>query len=87
MNYERIEDDAFGEMVLDGLSLKRWVKKDLYGEKGVWVPIVVGGFGEITQEQRNCYLEYLEKEEEFLVMKSNLEQRKSCLIDDILFNV
>ena len=64
MNYERVEDEVFGDMVLDGFSLKRWVKKDLYGEKGVWVPIVVPGFGEITQEQRNCYLKYLEKEEE-----------------------
>ena len=67
MNYALVNDEAFGEMVYETSSWKKWVKMDINGEKGVWIPVVADAYpGEsITPEQRKNYLEYKEKEEDF----------------------
>lgn len=66
-NYERVDDEVFGDMVYD-FGWNKSIKKDINGEKGVWIDVTAAAYpGEsITQEQRNCYSEYLEREEEFL---------------------
>lgn len=66
MNYNRVDDEAFGDMVYDR-SWKKWVKMDINGEKGTWIPVVASAFPgkDITPEQRNNYLRYLENEERF----------------------
>ena len=67
MNYALVNDEAFGEMVYEKSSWKKWVKMDINGEKGVWIPVVAAAYpGEsITPEQRKNYLEYKEKEKDF----------------------
>ena len=67
MNYALVNDEAFGEMVYEKSSWKKWVKMDINGEKGEWIPVVADAHpGEsITPEQRKNYLEYKEKEEDF----------------------
>lgn len=66
-NYSRVDDEVFGDMVYD-FGWNKSIKKDINGEKGVWIDVTAAAYpGEsITQEQRNCYSEYLEREEEFL---------------------
>ena len=67
MNYALVNDEAFGEMVYEKSSWKKWVKMNINGEKGEWIPVVADAHpGEsITPEQRKNYLEYKEKEEYF----------------------
>ncbi len=67
MNYALVNDEAFGEMVYEKASWKKWVKMDINGKEGVWVPVVADAYpGEaITPEQRKNYLTYLEKKEDF----------------------
>ena len=67
MNYALVNDEAFGEMVYEKSSWKKWVKMNINGEKGEWIPVVADAHpGEsITPEQRKNYLEYKEKEEDF----------------------
>ena len=67
MNYALVNDEAFGEMVYEKSSWKKWIKMDINGEKGVWIPVVADAYpGEsITPEQRKNYLEYKEKEKDF----------------------
>ena len=66
-NYTKVDDDAFGEMVYDS-SWQKSVKKDLYGVTGRWIHVVADADQgkEINESQRKAYLEYLEKEEDFL---------------------
>ncbi len=66
-NYTKITDDAFGEMVYD-CSWQKSVKMDLYGVAGRWINVVASADPgkEINETQRKAYLEYLEKEEDFL---------------------
>ena len=67
MNYALVNDEAFGEMVYENFSWKKWVKMDINGEKGMWIPVIADAYpGEsITPEQRKNYLEYKEKEKDF----------------------
>ena len=67
MNYALVNDEAFGEMVYEKSSWKKWIKMDINGEKGEWIPVVADAHpGEsITPEQRKNYLEYMEKEKDF----------------------
>ncbi|MBP5455495.1 MAG: hypothetical protein J6Y37_03280 [Paludibacteraceae bacterium] len=67
MNYALVNDEAFGEMVYEKSSWKKWIKMDINGEKGMWIPVVADAYpGEsITPEQRKNYLEYKEKEKDF----------------------
>ena len=67
MNYALVNDEAFGEMVYEKSSWKKWIKMDINGEKGEWIPVVADAHpGEsITPEQRKNYLEYKKKEEDF----------------------
>lgn len=67
MNYALVNDEAFGEMVYEKSSWKKWIKMNINGEKGEWIPVVADAHpGEsITPEQRKNYLEYKEKEEYF----------------------
>ena len=66
-NYTKVDDDAFGEMVYDS-SWQKSVKMDLYGVTGRWIHVVADADQgkEINELQRKAYLEYLEKEEDFL---------------------
>ena len=66
-NYTKVDDDAFGEMVYDS-SWQKSVKMDLYGVTGRWIHVVADADQgkEINESQRKAYLEYLEKEEDFL---------------------
>ncbi|MEE1082928.1 MAG: hypothetical protein UH850_04215 [Paludibacteraceae bacterium] len=66
-NYIKVNDDAFGEMVYDS-SWQKSVKMDLYGVAGRWINVVASADPgkEINETQRKAYLEYLEKEEDFL---------------------
>ena len=66
-NYAKVNDEAFGEMFYDS-SWQKSVKKDLYGVTGRWIHVVADADQgkEINESQRKAYLEYLEKEEDFL---------------------
>ncbi|MCQ2195748.1 MAG: hypothetical protein MJZ28_12470 [Paludibacteraceae bacterium] len=65
-NYERVDDEVFGDMVYD-FGWNKSIKMDINGEKGVWIDVTAAAYpGEkITQEQRDCYLEYQNKEKEY----------------------
>lgn len=65
-NYTKVNDEVFGEMVYDRFTWKKFVKKDLFGVKGKWITVAVPSFDDISQEQRTRYLEYKEKEEDFI---------------------
>ena len=65
-NYERVDDEVFGDMVYD-FGWNKSIKMDINGEKGVWIDVTAAAYpGEkITQEQRDCYLEYQNKEKDY----------------------
>lgn len=65
-NYTKVNDEVFGEMVNDRFTWKKLVKKDLFGVKGKWITVAVPSFDDISQEQRTRYLEYKEKEDDFI---------------------
>lgn len=66
MNYNRVDDEVFGDMVYDR-SWQKWVKRDYNGLKGEWFPVVAKAYSDekITAEQRTNYLKYIENEESF----------------------
>ena len=66
-NYTKVNDEAFGEMFYD-CSWQKSVKMDLYRVTGRWIHVVADADQgkEINESQRKAYLEYLEKEEDFL---------------------
>ena len=66
-NYTKVDDEIFGEMNYDS-SWQKSVKMDLYGVTGRWIHVVADADQgkEINESQRKAYLEYLEKEEDFL---------------------
>ena len=67
MDYDRVDDEAFGDMVYDRLSWKKWEKRNINGLEGEWLPVVADAYlgNGITSDQRECYLKYKENEEDF----------------------